>query len=146
MHNTKSRSFNGGAKHVLLWKEPRPEHNELVHFEEAKNVFPPEVERGWALGAGAADLDGDLLPELYFAHDFGPGPVASQRIHAGPCRIHASPGTSGLHDASFKRVGKRFIQRHGRGFCRFELATAFPIFLSATLLTIMRYRKVTSCG
>ena len=46
MHNTKSRSFNGGAKHVLLWKDAGTGDHAFVHFEEAKNVFPPEVERG----------------------------------------------------------------------------------------------------
>src|SRR5262249_25946738 len=72
MHNTKSRSFKGGAKHLLLWKEGTAGEHASVRFEEVKNIFPVEVEHGWTLGAGAADLDGDLLPELYFAHDFGP--------------------------------------------------------------------------
>ena len=33
----------------------------------------------WTLAVGAADLDGDVLPELYFANDFGPrSPVANR--------------------------------------------------------------------
>jgi hypothetical protein len=123
MHNTKSRSFNGGAKHVLLWKEPRPGNNELIRFEEAKNVFPPEVERGWTLGAGAADLDGDLLPELYFAHDFGPdrllhnistpGHVAFTLLQGH--RGFMTPASSVLGKDSFKGMGVDFADLNGDG-------------------------------
>ncbi len=123
MHNTKSRSFNGGAKHVLLWKGPRPEDNQLVRFEEAKNVFPAEVERGWTLGAGAADLDGDLLPELYFAHDFGPdrllhnvstpGHVAFSLLQGH--RGFTTPASSVLGKDSFKGMGVDFADLNGDG-------------------------------
>jgi len=122
MHNTKSRSFNGGAKHILLWKEPK-EKNELIRFEEVKNVFPPEVERGWTLGAGAADLDGDLLPELYFAHDFGPdrllhnvstpGHVAFTLLQGH--RGFTTPASSVLGKDSFKGMGVDFADLNGDG-------------------------------
>jgi len=122
MHNTKSRSFNGGAKHILLWKEPK-EENELIRFEEVKNVFPPEVERGWTLGAGAADLDGDLLPELYFAHDFGPdrllhnvstpGHVAFTLLQGH--RGFTTPASSVLGKDSFKGMGVDFADLNGDG-------------------------------
>jgi len=122
MHNTKSRSFNGGAKHILLWKEPK-EKNELVRFEEAKNVFPLEVEHGWTLGAGAADLDGDLLPELYFAHDFGPdrllhnvstpGHVAFTLLQGH--RGFTTPASSVLGKDSFKGMGVDFADLNGDG-------------------------------
>jgi hypothetical protein len=123
MHNTKSRSFNGGAKHILLWKEPRPEDNQPIRFEEAKNVFPPEVEHGWTLGAGAADLDGDLLPELYFAHDFGPdrllhnistpGHVAFTLLQGH--RGFTTPASSVLGRDSFKGMGVDFADLNGDG-------------------------------
>ncbi len=123
MHNTKSRSFNGGAKHVLLWKDAGTGDHAFVHFEEAKNVFPPEVEHGWALGAGAADLDGDLLPELYFAHDFGPdrllhnvstpGHVAFTILQGH--RGFTTPASSVLGKDSFKGMGVDFADLNGDG-------------------------------
>jgi hypothetical protein len=123
MHNTKSRSFNGGAKHVLLWKEAGTGEHAFVHFEEAKNVFPPEVEHGWTLGAGAADLDGDLLPELYFAHDFGPdrllhnvstpGHVAFTLLQGH--RGFTTPASSVLGKDSFKGMGVDFADLNGDG-------------------------------
>jgi hypothetical protein len=122
MHNTKSRSFNGGAKHILLWKESK-EKNELIRFEEIKNVFPPEVEHGWTLGAGAADLDGDLLPELYFAHDFGPdrllhnistpGHIAFTLLQGH--RGFTTPASSVLGRDSFKGMGVDFADLNGDG-------------------------------
>jgi hypothetical protein len=116
MHNTKSRSFNGGAKHVLLWKGAETGDRASVHLEEVKNVFPPEVEHGWTLGGGAADLDGDLLPEIYFAHDFGPdrllhnvstpGHVAFTLLEGH--RGFTTPASSVLGHDSFKGMGVDF--------------------------------------
>ncbi|HEX4605882.1 MAG TPA: CRTAC1 family protein [Candidatus Angelobacter sp.] len=123
MHNTKSRSFNGGAKHILLWKDAGAGDHAFVHFEEAKNVLPPEVDHGWALGAGAADLDGDLLPELYFAHDFGPdrllhnvstpGHVAFDLLSGH--RGFITPASSVMGKDSFKGMGVDFADLNGDG-------------------------------
>lgn len=123
MHNTKSRSFNGGAKHVLLWKDASTGDHAFVHFEEAKNVFPPEVEHGWTLGAGAADLDGDLLPELYFAHDFGPDRLLHNVSTPGHVvftllqghRGFTTPASSVLGKDSFKGMGVDFADLNGDG-------------------------------
>lgn len=123
MHNTKSRSFNGGAKHLLLWKDADTGDNVSVHFEEAKNVFPPEVEHGWTLGAGAADLDGDLLPEIYFAHDFGPDRLLHNISTPGHVaftlllghRGFTTPASSVLGKDSFKGMGVDFADLNGDG-------------------------------
>ena len=45
-----------------------------------------EALRGWTLAVGAADLDGDLLPELYFANDFGPDRLLHNRSTPGQAR------------------------------------------------------------
>src|SRR3712207_7095987 len=42
-----------------------------------------EVAHSWTLAVGAADLDGDLLPELYFANDFGPDRLLHNRSQPG---------------------------------------------------------------
>jgi enediyne biosynthesis protein E4 len=123
MHNTKSRSFNGGSKHILLWKAGGDGEHPFVNFEEVKNVFSPEVEHGWTLGAGAADLDGDLLPELYFAHDFGPDRLLHNRSTPGhPAfdllegeRHFTTPASSVLGRDSFKGMGVDFADINGDG-------------------------------
>ncbi|MEK8107775.1 hypothetical protein NKG94_27085 [Micromonospora sp. M12] len=41
-----------------------------MSFEE-QVAGDPQYFTGWTLGSSSADLDGDLLPELYLANDFG---------------------------------------------------------------------------
>ncbi|HEU0214440.1 MAG TPA: VCBS repeat-containing protein, partial [Jiangellaceae bacterium] len=41
-------------------------------FVRVDNVLSRDVSKGWELAAAANDIDGDLLPELYLANDFGP--------------------------------------------------------------------------
>ena len=83
MHEGKSKALNGGYKHVFLWQGAESGESPAVTYREVKNLFPEEIARGWALAMGAADLDGDLLPELYFAHDFGPDRLLHNRSTPG---------------------------------------------------------------
>lgn len=123
MHNTKSRSFNGGSKHLLLWKKAGAGASPFVLFEEAKDVFRTEVEHGWTLGAGAADLDGDLLPEIYFAHDFGPDrllhnvstPGHPAFVELQGTRGFTTPASSVMGHDSFKSMGVDFADINGDG-------------------------------
>jgi len=123
MHDTKSRSFNGGSKHLLLWKDGGGGSHPFARFEEAKNVFPPEVEHGWTLGAGSADLDGDLLPEIYFAHDFGPDRLLHNLSAPGHPKFalleghrgFTTPASSVLGKDSFKGMGVDFADINGDG-------------------------------
>ena len=68
MQHSMSRAFNGGRKHLLLSCHV-PGSTEVC-FKEAANAFPEEVQNSWTLATGVADLDGDLLPEIYFGNDF----------------------------------------------------------------------------
>jgi hypothetical protein len=123
MHNTKSKSYNGGHKHLLLWSGGAGGASPSVKFQEASGVFSDEVSRGWALGAGAADLDGDMLPELYFAHDFGPDRLLHNRSTPGHPRFAVLAGTRGfttpasfvLNQDSFKGMGIDFGDVNGDG-------------------------------
>jgi hypothetical protein len=68
MNDSMSRALNGGGAHVLRWTGVT---DGKVAFEEQRDAIPYQYATGWTLGAGGADLDGDLLPELYIANDFG---------------------------------------------------------------------------
>jgi hypothetical protein len=72
LHEGKAKALNGGYKHVFLWQAATNGPTPTVRYQEIKNVFSEEVARGWTLAMGAADLDGDLLPELYIANDLVP--------------------------------------------------------------------------
>jgi hypothetical protein len=123
MHNTKSKSYNGGRKHLLLWSSGVRGASPSVQFREVDNVFDEQVNRGWALGVGAADLDGDMLPELYFAYDFGPDRLLHNRSTPGHPRFAVLEGKRGLttpascviNKDSFKGMGIDFGDVNGDG-------------------------------
>jgi hypothetical protein len=87
MNRSMSKAENAGGAHILRWAAttavsptaatptavsptatgPVP----TARYEEQEDAIEPSLATGWTLGAGSADLDGDLLPELYLANDFG---------------------------------------------------------------------------
>lgn len=138
MHDTKSKSFNGGAKHLLLWADARGGDSPFVRFREASGVLPEAVNNGWALGVAAADLDGDGLPELYFAHDFGPDRLLHNRSTPGHLnfailegkRDLTTPKSFVLGQDSFKGMGADFGDVNGDGMLDIyvsNIATRFAL-------------------
>jgi hypothetical protein len=71
MNHSMSSAGNAGGAHVLRWTAATTGDRPGVNFQEQRAAIDPSVASGWTLGAGAADLDGDMLPELYLANDFG---------------------------------------------------------------------------
>lgn len=117
MHQGKAKALNGGHKHVFLGGADGS-------FREVKGVFGEAVDRGWTVAMGVADLDGDLLPEIYFAHDFGPDRLLHNRSRPGkPAfaeltgrRSLTTPKSCVLGDDSFKGMGCDFGDINGDGF------------------------------
>src|SRR5581483_10980 len=123
MQHSMSRGDNGGGPHFLLWKAAAAGGEPSVRFEQARNVLDTELAHGWTLAVGAADLDGDLLPEIYLADDFGPDRLLHNRSTPGALRFVALEGRKGLttpsskvlgHD-SFKGMGVDFGDLNGDG-------------------------------
>jgi hypothetical protein len=122
MQHSMSRAFNGGAKHLLLWAGAAAAANPAVHYKEVPGAFA-DVNHGWTLAVGAADLDGDLLPEVYFANDFGPDRLLHNRSAPGrPSfallqgrRTLATPTSKVLGRDSFKGMGVDFGDIGDRG-------------------------------
>jgi hypothetical protein len=117
MQNSMSRARNGGGDRIFLWRPGR------VHFAEARGALPRGAHGGWTLALAAADLNGDLLPELYVANDFGPDHLLYNRSTPGHVRLRVVTGTRGLttpgskvlgHD-SFKGMGADFGDLNGDG-------------------------------
>jgi hypothetical protein len=71
MPQSTSRSVNGGWNRLLLWAGAQSGSSPSVRYRDESSALPEEVARGWTLAVAAGDLDGDLLPEIYFANDFG---------------------------------------------------------------------------
>ena len=123
MHESFSKSLSGGKKHFFLWAGATSGEHPTVHFVEATNVFSPEVNHGWTLAIGAADLDGDQLPEIYFAHDFGPDRLLHNESTPGHLeftvlegrRRFTDPKSCVLGQDSFKGMGCDFGDVNGDG-------------------------------
>lgn len=120
MQDSMSRAFNGGGPHLLLWK---PAANGLVGFQEVHNALPNEASHGWTLAIGAADLNGDLLPEIYLANDFGPDRLFLNRSTPSHLsfqllegrRTLNVPASKVLGRDSFKGMGVDFYDMNGDG-------------------------------
>lgn len=78
---------------------------------------------GWTLALAAADLDGDLLPEIYVANDFGPDRLLHNRSRPGGPAFSLAEGRRSLTDPrsrvlgldSFKGMGVDFGDVDGDG-------------------------------
>ena len=123
MPHSFSRARNGGGEHFFRWVSARGGNDPDVHFIEVANPLPPEVRGGWTLAIAARDLDGDQLPELYFAHDFGsdlllhnrsrPGQFAFDVARGAPNAL--TPASKVLGRDSFKSMGVDFGDVNGDG-------------------------------
>ncbi len=119
-----SHAANGGSKHLLLWQSATAGADPTVVYADASAVFDAETSRSWTLGVGAADLDGDLLPELYFANDFGKDRLLHNRSRPGHPRFAPLLGERGwttprskvLGNDSFKGMGVDFADLNGDGW------------------------------
>ena len=118
-----SHAANGGGERIYRWISSTTGNNPNVTYEEVRDAFPPGVGGGWGLAVGAYDLDGDLLPELYVAHDFGPDRLFWNRSTPGQIRFallegqrqFAAPKSYVLGRDSFKSMGVDFADLNDDG-------------------------------
>lgn len=123
MHEGKAKALNGGHKHIFLWQGGTGGGSPTVRYREVKDVFPEEITRGWTVALGTADLDGDLLPEIYFAHDFGPDRLLHNRSMPGQLKFaelegrrdFTTPKSCVVGRDSFKGMGCDFGDVNGDG-------------------------------
>jgi hypothetical protein len=116
MHNTKSKSYNGGRDRLLMWQGAAPGNPPSVSFRDVPGVLSDEVARGWTLAVGAADLDGDGLPEIYVAHDFGPDRLLHNRSTPGHPRFAVVEGVRRFNDPASCVLGKDSFKGMGVDF------------------------------
>ncbi|MEV6599833.1 CRTAC1 family protein [Actinoplanes sp. NPDC051346] len=124
MHDSMSAAANAGTNRIL-----RLDRVDLVngvgvpHYADAWTALTPTQARSWTLATGAQDLDGDGLPELYVANDFGPDQLlhnisAPGRIaftELGGDRELDTPKSKALGDDSFKSMGVAFTDLNTDG-------------------------------
>ena len=117
MNHSLSHAQNGGGKHILLGKGTTAGANPTATFAAVpEDALPEEARNGWTLAVSANDLDGDLLPELYIANDFGqdrllynrskPGKVSFDNVET--TRAPGTPKSKRIGEDSFKGMGVDF--------------------------------------
>jgi hypothetical protein len=122
MQHSMSRAYNAGQSRLLLWQSASAGNEPSVRFKEIKDYVEgsPEqkqmITHGWTLAVGAADLDGDLLPEIYFANDFGPDRLLHNRSHPGHLRFALLNGTKTFTTPNSKVVGRDSFKGMGVDF------------------------------
>jgi hypothetical protein len=113
MNQGLARALSGGSKHFFLWDSATAGEHPTAQFREVKDVLAPEIDHGWTLAIGVADLDGDQLPEIYFANDFGPDRLLHNESAPGNLKFTVLQGRRGfftpkscvLGQDSFKGMG-----------------------------------------
>lgn len=123
MQQSMSRALNGGLNRILLWAGSSSGDEPTITYREVEGAFERDVGHAWTLALGAADLDGDLLPELYFGNDFGADRLLHNRSTPGHVNLVVVDGRRTLttlrskvlgHD-SFKGMGVDFGDVNGDG-------------------------------
>ncbi|HEV8428944.1 MAG TPA: VCBS repeat-containing protein [Pyrinomonadaceae bacterium] len=117
MQDSMSLAQNGGQKHLLLWKVPAAgSPPSTVQFEEVQGALDDKSAQGWALAIAAGDLDGDLLPEIYFANDFGPDRLLHNRSTPGHVRLQLLEGRRSFTTTKSKVLGRDSYKGMGVDF------------------------------
>jgi hypothetical protein len=122
MFNSLAKSGNGGGARFFRWVGGTSGDKPSVRYEE-QPVLSGDAAKGWTLALGAADLDGDGLPEVYIANDFGPDRLLHNRSRPGRFefailegqRHLGTPASFVLGQDSFKGMGVDFGDVNGDG-------------------------------
>lgn len=160
LHSSMSHAFNGGGKHFLL-RDAASGGDGLVFVDTAPRLLGKDNNElssnatrnalhGWTLAMGAADLNDDLLPEVYVANDFGPDRLFENmstprqlafRLLTGNRGI-ATPKSKVLGNDSFKGMGVDFSDIQPNG----ELAILVSNITDEFALEESNFVFVNNCG
>jgi hypothetical protein len=120
MQHSMSRAFNGGRSRLLRWTASTSGDAPTVNFKLIEGAIEEDqkesISRGWTLALATADLDGDLLPEIYFANDFGPDRLLHNRSKPGQFRFVPLEGIKTLTTPSSKVLGRDSFKGMGVDF------------------------------
>ena len=105
MPDSFSRAFNGGRNRLFLSQIARPSEAGRL-FREAEGALARDVACGWTFAQAAVDLDGDLLPEIYFVQDWGPDRLLHNRSQPGRLRFELLEGERTATTPMSKAVGR----------------------------------------
>jgi hypothetical protein len=123
LHDSLARSGNGGGLRFFRFKGATSGEHPTVEFEVQDGAIAEELTHSWSYAIGPVDLDGDLLPELYIANDFGPDRLLHNRSTRGRFQFAAlhgeramgTPSSFVMGQDSFKGMGTDIGDINGDG-------------------------------
>lgn len=136
MNHSLSHARNGGGSVILRSTGASAGERPTARFERVPDEAVPEAARGgWALGVSANDLDGDLLPELYIANDFGPDHLLHNRSEPGEITFADATTTRTPGTPKSKRIGSDSFKGMGVDFGDFDRDGLYDAFVSNLTVT-----------
>jgi hypothetical protein len=116
MPDSLSRAFNGGGVRIYRCVPDEKEVRQDVKCTEVIDALPKDLPKGWGLAVGAYDIDGDLLPEIYVANDYGPDRLLWNRSVPGRIRFELVEGKRTLDKPRSLVVGQDAFASMGVDF------------------------------
>ncbi|HEU5160893.1 MAG TPA: CRTAC1 family protein [Streptosporangiaceae bacterium] len=133
MNRSLSDAANGGADYFFRWTagtagtaDARPS----IAYRQVNDALPRDVSKGWVLGVGANDLDGDQRPELYIAQDHGPDALLYNRSVPGTIRFAEVKGAGRALTPKSKLVGRDSFKGMGVDFADLDHDGIYDWFVS----------------
>ncbi|MDQ1152393.1 hypothetical protein QE382_004377 [Sphingobacterium zeae] len=122
MQHGMSNASNGAKNRFLLWQGT--ENGNAIFVEDKDALSGLTNQDDWTLAVAACDINGDLLPELYVANDFGPDKLLLNKSEKGKVRFVQLFGkrhfttlkSAALGHDSFKGMGAEFYDMNNDGF------------------------------
>jgi hypothetical protein len=130
MPDSLSYALNGGESYIYRWTGATAGPEPGVSYQLAEGALPQGAPDGWVLAAAAADLDGDLLPELYIAHDFGLDRMLHNRSEPGTVRFGNVRGDRRPMVPKSKVIGRDSFKGMGVDFGDLDADGRYDIFVS----------------
>ncbi len=113
MQKSMSRAFNSGRKRLFLFDR---QSSHTAGFSDHSSALSSQVAQGWTLALAAADLDGDLKPEIYVANDFGPDRLLANRSTPGRPAFVLAEGKRRWSDPRSRVIGRDSFKGMGADF------------------------------
>lgn len=135
MNHSLSRAANAGGAHIMRFVTGTGGARPSVSYEEQVNAVPYAYATGWTLGAASADLDGDMLPELYLANDFGPDWLFHNVSTRGHIKFAITNGRRGALTPKSMVLGNDSFKGMGVDFGDLTNAGKFDMFVSNITVT-----------
>ncbi len=128
MNDSLSNAANGGADAILRFTGSAADGT--PRFEEIGTAVPEELSRGWVLGASAADVDGDQLPELYLAQDHGRDALLHNVSTPGDIEFAVVTGSHDPTVPKSKRIGGDSFKGMGVDWADLNQDGLYDLFVS----------------